>query len=128
MRLLPTRPESRSSQGSGAPAPSPLRRHRAIRKVPGPAPGTTLWRGRPTVATRTPTGGDAMPTMAPWGSAPSILADTGVPEDESYYRGFTSEDEKAVLTVPMRIQAAWAANDADAFAAVFTDNGSLLMG
>jgi len=32
-----------------------------------------------------------------------------------------------VLAVPQLIQAAWAAGDADAFAAVFTDNGSLLM-
>ncbi|AEB46066.1 MULTISPECIES: SgcJ/EcaC family oxidoreductase [Micromonospora] len=63
-----------------------------------------------------------------WGSAAALLAATGTREDTDYYRGFTAEDEKAVLTVPMRIQAAWAANDADAFADVFASNGSLLMG
>ncbi|MEU4776140.1 SgcJ/EcaC family oxidoreductase [Micromonospora sp. NPDC023644] len=62
-----------------------------------------------------------------WGDASAHLADAGVAEDTSYYRGFTSPDEKAALTVAMRIQAAWAANDPDAFASVFADNGSLLM-
>jgi uncharacterized protein (TIGR02246 family) len=60
-------------------------------------------------------------------SAGSVLAAAGVVEDPGYYRQFTAEREKAVLAVPQLIQAAWAANDADAFAAVFTDNGSLLM-
>lgn len=62
-----------------------------------------------------------------WGSASAILAGTGVREDTGYYRSFTRPDEKAVLTVPMRIQAAWAANDADAFADAFAQNGSLLI-
>lgn len=57
-------------------------------------------------------------------SAGSVLAFT---PDPSYYGPFTSEREKAVLDVPQMIQAAWASNDADAFADVFTDNGSLLM-
>lgn len=69
-----------------------------------------------------------MPTQT---SSPSraseILAAAGVEEDHSFYGPFTGEDEKAVLTVPQRIQAAWAANDADVFADIFTDNGSLLM-
>jgi len=60
-------------------------------------------------------------------SAESVLAAAGVAEDPSYYGPFTSEREKAVLAVPQLIQAAWASNDADAFAAVFTGNGSLLM-
>ncbi|OLF11296.1 SgcJ/EcaC family oxidoreductase [Actinophytocola xanthii] len=60
-------------------------------------------------------------------TASEILAAVGVPEDHSFYREFTSEREKAVLTVPQRIQAAWLANDADAFAGVFAENGSLLM-
>ncbi|AGL16704.1 SgcJ/EcaC family oxidoreductase [Actinoplanes sp. N902-109] len=64
---------------------------------------------------------------AGWGDATALLAGAGVPEDTGYYRGFTAPDEKAVLTVAMRIQAAWAANDADAFAGVFTADGSLLM-
>ncbi|GAA2601547.1 SgcJ/EcaC family oxidoreductase [Actinomadura fulvescens] len=68
-----------------------------------------------------------MTTRTSWGAASTILSAAGVSEDTSYYRGYTGEDEKAALTVPMRIQAAWAANDADAFADVFADNGSLLM-
>jgi uncharacterized protein (TIGR02246 family) len=68
-----------------------------------------------------------MATTASWGNASAMLATAGVNEDVSYYRQFTGEDEKAVLTVAMRIQAAWAVNDPDAFADVFTDNGSLLM-
>jgi len=62
-----------------------------------------------------------------WGTASTILATAGVQEDPSYYRGFTNENEKAVLTAAMRIQAAWAANDADMFADMFAENGSLLM-
>lgn len=62
-----------------------------------------------------------------WGVASTLLADAGVTEDTSYYREFTGENEKAALTVAMRIQAAWKANDADAFANTFTENGSLLM-
>lgn len=62
-----------------------------------------------------------------WGDASQLLAADGVEEDLAYYREFTGEDEKAVLSVAMRIQAAWAANDADAFADLFTENGSLLM-
>ena len=59
--------------------------------------------------------------------ADQILAAAGVPEDPDYYGPFSSEREKAVLAVPQLIQAAWAANDADFFAGVFTANGSLLM-
>ncbi|GAA4705970.1 SgcJ/EcaC family oxidoreductase [Phytohabitans rumicis] len=62
-----------------------------------------------------------------WGDASAILAEAGVPEDASYYRQFTAPDEKAALTVAMRIQAAWAANDANIFAGIFTADGSLLM-
>jgi uncharacterized protein (TIGR02246 family) len=62
-----------------------------------------------------------------WGDASAILVAAGVKEDPSYYREFTGEDEKAVLTVAKRIQAAWKSNDADTFADVFTENGSLLM-
>ncbi|WBB78693.1 SgcJ/EcaC family oxidoreductase [Micromonospora sp. WMMD882] len=68
-----------------------------------------------------------MGTTTSWGDASAHLAAAGVAEDTSYYRGFTAPDEKAVLTVAMRIQAAWATNDADAFADTFADNGSLLM-
>ncbi|MCA1655680.1 MAG: SgcJ/EcaC family oxidoreductase [Pseudonocardiaceae bacterium] len=63
----------------------------------------------------------------PPSTASEILEAAGVPEDHEFYREFTTEREKAVLTVPQRIQAAWLANDADAFAGVFAENGSLLM-
>jgi uncharacterized protein (TIGR02246 family) len=63
---------------------------------------------------------------ATWGTATEILANAGVDEVSWYYGPFDSENEKAVLTVPMRIQAAWAAKDADAFADVFAETGSLL--
>lgn len=63
-----------------------------------------------------------------WGNSSQLLAAAGLQEDDSYYRQFTAEDEKAVLTVPVRIQAAWASNDPDAFAGTFTEQGSLLMG
>lgn len=62
-----------------------------------------------------------------WGDASDILAAAGIEEDPSYYREFTGADEKAVLTVPMRIQEGWERNDASYFADTFTDNGSLLM-
>ncbi|MER7007240.1 SgcJ/EcaC family oxidoreductase [Dactylosporangium sp. NPDC000555] len=62
-----------------------------------------------------------------WGDASALLADAGVAEDASYYRQFTRDRERAALTVAMRIQAAWKVNDPDAFADVFTENGSLLM-
>jgi len=65
--------------------------------------------------------------MTSWGNAAEILARACLDEDTSYYCQFTGDDEKAALTVAMRIQAAWAANDADAFAGVFAENGSLLM-
>lgn len=68
-----------------------------------------------------------MTATTPWGDASAILREAGVPDDATYYRQFTAPDEKAALTVPMRIQAAWKTNDADTFASVFADNGSLLM-
>ncbi|MBO0832208.1 MAG: SgcJ/EcaC family oxidoreductase [Actinobacteria bacterium] len=66
-------------------------------------------------------------SISSWGSAAEILASSGVPEKTSYYREFTREEQKAVLTIGMRIEAAWAANDAEMFASVFTEDGSLLM-
>ncbi|HEY0636233.1 MAG TPA: SgcJ/EcaC family oxidoreductase [Pseudonocardiaceae bacterium] len=59
--------------------------------------------------------------------ATAILARHGVEEDFDFYRSFTSEEEKAALTVPQRIQEGWARNDADFFASHFVENGSLLM-
>ncbi|MEC3975175.1 SgcJ/EcaC family oxidoreductase [Amycolatopsis sp. H20-H5] len=67
-------------------------------------------------------------TVSPNGSkASAALAEAGVEEDFAFYRSFTSEVEKAVLTVPQLIKAAWAANDGDFFASIFVENGSLLM-
>jgi uncharacterized protein (TIGR02246 family) len=60
-------------------------------------------------------------------TASEILAAAGVEEDLSFYRSFTDAAQKAVLTVPQQIQAAWATNDPDVFADIFTENGSLLM-
>lgn len=68
-----------------------------------------------------------MPAPTTWGDASEILAAAGIAEDASYYREFTGEDEKAVLTVPMRIQEGWERNDPDYFADTFAENGSLLM-
>jgi uncharacterized protein (TIGR02246 family) len=45
-----------------------------------------------------------------------------------HYGKYSNGVEGAVLTVPLRIRAAWEGNDADAFAKVFTANGSMLAG
>lgn len=68
-----------------------------------------------------------MPAPTTWGDASEILAAAGIAEDTPYFREFTAEAEKAVLTVPMRIQEGWERNDADYFADTFAENGSLLM-
>jgi uncharacterized protein (TIGR02246 family) len=68
-----------------------------------------------------------MTTASPSKTASEIMATAGVKEDTSYYGSYTDERQKVVLTVPMRIQAAWKANDADTFADLFAENGSLLM-
>lgn len=62
-----------------------------------------------------------------WGDASAHLAALGVPEDDGFYGEFTGADEKAVLTIPQRITHAWATNDPDAFAEIFTENGSVLL-
>lgn len=46
----------------------------------------------------------------------------------SQYGPYANGPEGAVLTVPLRVKAAWNNNDADAIAALFTDNGSMLVG
>ncbi|MFC5289100.1 SgcJ/EcaC family oxidoreductase [Actinokineospora guangxiensis] len=45
-----------------------------------------------------------------------------------YYGDFSNGPEGAVLTVPLRVRAAWDANDAEAFASIFAANGSMLAG
>jgi uncharacterized protein (TIGR02246 family) len=60
-------------------------------------------------------------------TAKQLLTEAGVKEDRNFYGPFTGRKEKAALTVPQMIQAAWLANDAEAFAKVFVENGSLLM-
>lgn len=67
------------------------------------------------------------PAVTSVGEASRLLADAGVEEDFDFYRRFTSETEKAVLTVPQLIKAGWKKNDGDFFADIFVENGSLLM-
>ncbi|OLF11295.1 SgcJ/EcaC family oxidoreductase [Actinophytocola xanthii] len=46
---------------------------------------------------------------------------------DDYYGPFTSDREKEVLSVPLRLVAAWAKNDAKAVADVFTEDGTLIL-
>src|SRR5262245_1521748 len=46
---------------------------------------------------------------------------------QAYYGTFTSEKEKAVLSVPLRLVAAWSHNDASGVADVFTEDGILIL-
>jgi uncharacterized protein (TIGR02246 family) len=46
---------------------------------------------------------------------------------DAYYGSFTSAKEKEALGVPLRLVAAWAENDADGVAEVFTDDGILIL-
>ena len=45
----------------------------------------------------------------------------------SYYGPFTSEQEKEVLGVPLRLVGAWAENDAAGVANTFTEDGILIL-
>ena len=45
-----------------------------------------------------------------------------------HYGRFANGREGAVLTVALRLRAAWDGNDAESLAELFTDNGSLLIG
>lgn len=51
----------------------------------------------------------------------------GVGTLDTYYGEFTSEKEKEALSVPLRLVAAWAKNDANGVADVFTDDGILIL-
>ncbi|MEU9826061.1 SgcJ/EcaC family oxidoreductase [Micromonospora chersina] len=46
---------------------------------------------------------------------------------DAYYGQFTSEKEKEALSVPLRLVAAWARNDAAGVAEVFTEDGSMIL-
>jgi uncharacterized protein (TIGR02246 family) len=46
---------------------------------------------------------------------------------DEFYGSFTSEREKEVLTIPLRLVTAWAKWDADAVANVFTKDGILIL-
>ncbi|MFJ8687704.1 SgcJ/EcaC family oxidoreductase [Micromonospora sp. HUAS LYJ1] len=52
----------------------------------------------------------------------------GAKQWASYYGDFPNGVEGAVLTAPLRCRAAWDANDAEGFASLFIDNGSMLVG
>ena len=45
-----------------------------------------------------------------------------------YYGKYANGVEGAVITVPLRIRAAWDNKDADAFAGMFVENGSFILG
>lgn len=45
----------------------------------------------------------------------------------SFYGKYPNGEEGAVLSVPLRLRAAWDAGDADALAGIFTEDGSMLV-
>ncbi|MFG1779639.1 SgcJ/EcaC family oxidoreductase [Micromonospora sp. NPDC049051] len=58
-------------------------------------------------------------------SAPGVANDKAALD--AYYGEFTGEKEKEALSVPLRLVAAWARNDADGVADVFTEDGILIL-
>ncbi|RII07935.1 SnoaL-like domain protein [Streptomyces sp. YIM 130001] len=46
---------------------------------------------------------------------------------DAYYGEFTSDKEKEVLGVPLKLVAAWAENDADGVADAFTEDGEMIL-
>ncbi len=46
---------------------------------------------------------------------------------DAYYGPFTSDPEKAVLSVPLRLVEAWSRNDAKDVANVFTEDGVMIL-
>jgi uncharacterized protein (TIGR02246 family) len=46
---------------------------------------------------------------------------------DAYYGEFTSDKEKEVLGVPLRMVRSWAKNDADGVSKVFTEDGILIL-
>jgi uncharacterized protein (TIGR02246 family) len=70
---------------------------------------------------------DSTTATRDWGDSTAMMAAAGIAEDTSYYGTFDASEQRAVQTIAQRIQGAWAANDPDAFADIFAENGSLLM-
>ena len=66
-----------------------------------------------------------MPLAAPLNAAQFAAAEQS--KLDAYYGRFTSPEQKEVLGVPLRLVAAWAKNDADAVADVFTGDGILIL-
>ncbi|MFD8498859.1 SgcJ/EcaC family oxidoreductase [Amycolatopsis sp. NPDC059657] len=60
------------------------------------------------------------------GKASELVA--GAKKWAANYGDFPNGEEGAVLTVPLRIRGAWERGDAELFAEVFADNGSMLVG
>lgn len=58
--------------------------------------------------------------------AASLVA--GAKQWASLYGDYSNGEEGHALTAPLRVRAAWADNDAEAFANMFIDNGSALFG
>ncbi|AGL16702.1 SgcJ/EcaC family oxidoreductase [Actinoplanes sp. N902-109] len=56
--------------------------------------------------------------------APVVAEGKGL---DAYYGQFTSDREKAVLGVPLRLVQAWARNDADGVAGVFTEDAAMIL-
>lgn len=52
----------------------------------------------------------------------------GAKQWATYYGDYPNGDEGAAFTAVLRVRAAWDANDADAFAGMFAQNGSMLVG
>ncbi len=57
-------------------------------------------------------------------SSPVVAEGAGL---DAYYGEFTSDQEKAVLCVPLRLVEAWSRNDPDDVAATFTEDGILIL-
>lgn len=64
---------------------------------------------------------------ATWGTAKDILEAVGMPIASEYLDAFPPGNDQALLTIPLRVQAAWAANDARGWADVFAENGGAMI-
>ncbi len=62
-----------------------------------------------------------------WGRASDILVAEGFPDAPVYLNAFGEGDEQALLTIPLRVQAAWANNSARDWADIFSENGGAMI-